>query len=226
MNDYARLMKPWHEQMEAEWAAMCAAQVDSSADIIQETELIDAHVSATVALRQELLGRIHAQSPKFFEQLIIDVMLEMGYGGQRHAFANGHRLGRCGDGGIDGVIEQDELGLDLIYLQAKRYKLNTRVPLSDVRDFAGSLDAHHATKGVFMATSKFTKAAHDFVSMVPRRIILVDGMKLAELMVRHNIGVRIQESYQFKRVDCDYFSPTAFKMRAAESSSAEAQPRR
>jgi restriction system protein len=224
MNDYAGLMKPWHEQMEAEWASMCAAQVDSSADESEEAELVDAHFTSTVALRQELLGRIHAQSAKFFEQLIIDVMLAMGYGGRRRDFA--HRLGRKGDGGIDGVIEQDELGLDLIYLQAKRYKLNTRVPLSDVRDFAGSLDAHHATKGVFVATGKFTKAAGEFVGMVPRRIVLIDGMKLAELMVRHNIGVRIQESYQFKRLDGDYFSPEAFKMRMAETSSADTQPRR
>ena len=179
---------------------------------------------ATLGLRQELLGRILTQSPEFFEHLIIDMMLAMGYGGRRRDLAR--RLGRKGDGGIGGVIEQDELGLDLIYLQAKRYKLNSSVSVGDVRDFAGSLDAHHAAKGVFVATSQFTKAAREFVSMVSRRVVLIDGRKLTDLMIRHNIGVKLQESSQFKRVDADYFSPASFMSRTAEITSASSQPRR
>ncbi len=225
MIDYAGLMKPWHEQFLAtRLAASCIAPPNNAFHEKEEAEVINAHLRATVALRQELLGRIHAQPPEFFEHLIIDLMLAMGYGGRRRDLAR--RLGRRGDGGIDGVIEQDELGLDLIYLQAKRYKLNTPVPVGDVRDFAGSLDAHHASKGVFMATSQFTKAGRDFVRMVSRRVILIDGLKLAELMMRHNIGVKVQESYQFKRLDGDYFSPASFKLRMEETSSASTHPRR
>lgn len=225
MNSYSGLMLPWHEQLEAVQVAIdCNVPDAAGMAETHETEVINAHSKATLILRQELLRRIHAQSSEFFEQLIIDVMLAMGYGGRRRDLA--HRLGRRGDGGIDGVIEQDELGLDLIYLQAKRYKLNSPVPVGDVRDFAGSLDAHHASKGVFLATSQFTKAARDFANMVSRRLILIDGLKLVELMVRHNIGVKVRESYQFKRLDGDYFSPASFKQRTAETNSASTQPRR
>lgn len=223
MSNYAGLMKPWYEQFLAARLAANYALAENAAPL-EEAEVINAHLRANHTLRQELLGRIYAQPPEFFEHLIIDVMLAMGYGDRRRDLVR--RLGRRGDGGIDGVIEQDELGLDLIYLQAKRYKLNTPVPVGDVRDFAGSLDAHRATKGVFMATSQFTKAGRDFVGMVSRRVILIDGMKLAELMMRHNIGVKVQESFQFKRLDGDYFSPATFKLRAAETSSAATQPRR
>ncbi len=159
--------------------------------------------SAQTNLASELLSQIHAREPVFFEDLVIDVMLAMGYGTRRRDLAR--RLGRSSDGGVDGLISVDELGLDLIYLQAKRLKLGNAVPVSEVRDFAGSLDAHRASKGIFVATSHFSPAAASFCQQVSRRVALVDGVKFAELMIRHNIGVSVQQSYQIKRVDPDYF---------------------
>jgi len=172
----------------------------------------------------ELLGFIHAQTPEFFEHLIIDLLLALGYGGRRRDLAK--RLGRSGDGGVDGVIAQDELGLDVIYFQAKRLRPGSLVPVSDVRDFAGSLDAHRASKGIFVATGHFSAAAQDFVGQLTRRLALIDGMELCHLMIRHNIGVKVKESYQIKRVDLDYFGAAASANRMRETAWASIQPRR
>lgn len=166
------------------------------------------HVSQLVrlahaALVDQLIGSIHVQRPEFFEQLVIDVLVGMGYGSRRAEMAQ--RLGRTGDGGIDGFVALDELGLDLIYVQAKRLKPGAPVPVADVRDFAGSLDARHAAKGVFMTTTHFSPAAVEFCSTLTRRVVLVDGARLAELMIRHNIGVKVKESFQLKVLDRDYF---------------------
>jgi restriction system protein len=220
--DYSDLMKPWYERLLAPQPPVPEVPVRHSA--AEELSVADAHQRATHSLRLELLGRILAQSPEFFEHLIIDVMLAMGYGARRRDLAR--RLGRRGDGGVDGVVEQDELGLDVIYLQAKRYRLGSPVPIADVRDFAGTLEAHHAGKGVFVATSQFTRAGREFVSLLSRRIVLIDGEKLTGLMIRHNIGVKVLETFQFKRLDGDYFSPASFKSRTAETISASSQPRR
>jgi restriction system protein len=159
---------------------------------------------AHAALTEELIGRIHVQRPEFFEQLVIDVLVAMGYGSRRADMAQ--RLGRTGDGGIDGFVALDELGLDLIYIQAKRLKPGAPVPISDVRDFVGSLDARHAGKGVFVTTTHFSPAAVEFCAAVTRRVVLVDGARLAELMIRYNIGVKIKESFQLKALDRDYFA--------------------
>ncbi len=159
--------------------------------------------NAQTALATELLAQIHAREPEFFEELVIDVFVAMGYGTRRRDLAR--RLGRSSDGGVDGLIWADELGLDLIYLQAKRLKPGNAVPISEVRDFAGSLDAHRASKGIFVATSHFSTQAASFCKQVSRRVVLVDGVQLAELMIRHNIGVSVHQSYQIKRVDADYF---------------------
>jgi restriction system protein len=134
------------------------------------------------------------------------------------------RLGRRGDGGVDGMLALDELGLDVIYVQAKRLRPGNAVPVSDVRDFVGSLEAHHATKGVFIATSHFTGSARSVVRQISRRVALVDGVGMADLMIRHNIGVRTAESYQLKKLDTDYFAAGA--RRISEISSASIQPRR
>src|SRR6266446_3743247 len=121
-----------------------------------ERETAKAHAKSQCNLASELLGRVHPNEPVFFEDLVINVLLAMGYGGRRRDLAK--RLGRGGDGGIDGLISMDELGLDLVYLQAKRLRPGTVVPVSEVRDFAGSLDAHHAGKGVFVSTGYFSPA--------------------------------------------------------------------
>ena len=131
------------------------------------------------------------------------------------------RLGRSGDGGVDGIIEMDELGLDMIYIQAKRLKPGTTVAVSAVRDFVGSLDAQHANKGIFVTTAQFSPAAHAVVRAVSKKIVLIDGRRLTELMVRHNIGTVPSSTFQFKTIDLNYFSRAPGK---APSNSASAHP--
>ncbi len=155
-------------------------------------------------LQQTLLGHIYSREPEFFEQLIVDLLVAMGYGNSRNEVAR--RLGGSRDGGVDGVVYQDELGLDFIYIQAKRYKPSSTVPIAEVRDFAGSLEAHKAPKGVFVSTCFLPASAAKFVEAVPRRIALVDGRQLASLMIRYNLGVKPDPIFQLKEVDQDYFA--------------------
>lgn len=136
---------------------------------------------------------------RFFEELIIDLLLAMGYGDRKRDIAS--HLGRSGDGGVDGAIRQDQLGLDVVYVQAKRFKPGLAVPVSAVRDFAGALDAHKANKGVFVTTSNFTPAADKFISAVTSKIVLIDGEALCDLLVRNNIGVRVTDTFEIKRMD-------------------------
>jgi restriction system protein len=143
----------------------------------------------------ELLGYIYVQSHQRFESLILDVMLAMGYGGRRRDLA--HRVGRSGDGGIDCVIEMDGLGLDVIYLQAKRLKPSSRIPVSAVRDFVGSLEARHASKGIFVTTAGFTASTLDYVSSIFKKVVLVNGAQITKLMIRHNLGILPHETLRF-----------------------------
>ena len=153
-------------------------------------------------LKEELLQKIMGSHPDFFEELVLELLIEMGYGRSR---ADAEVLGRSGDGGIDGIIKEDELGLHLIYIQAKRQKENVSVHL--VRDFAGALDCKGAQKGVFLTTSNFTQPAKNFVEEVrSRRIILIDGAQLVRRMIDHNLGVSAGNFYQLKEVDPDYFA--------------------
>lgn len=156
------------------------------------------------ALRKELLDRIIAAPPEFFERLIVTLLLAMGYGGSR-ADA-GQIVGRSGDGGIDGVIDQDALGLDRVYVQAKRYAVENAVSEPEIRAFSGSLGAAKANKGVFVTTSYFTQPAENFAERHPFRIVLIDGEQLAALMFRHNVGARIDETLYIKKVDEDFFT--------------------
>ena len=183
--------------------------------------VIKAHLQMMQMLCDELLGFIHVQSHSFFETMVIDVLLALGYGGRRRDFAR--RLGRSGDGGVDGIIDMDELGLDMIYMQAKRLKPGSSVPVSAVRDFVGSLEAQHAVKGIFVTTGQFTVAAHAVVRAVSKKIVLIDGRRLTELMVRHNIGIKASSTFQFKLIDLDYFQKPASTY---AMSSASTQPRK
>jgi len=153
------------------------------------------------ALVQELLETIQSSSPSAFEQLVVDLLLAMGYGGSE-ADA-GKVVGKSGDGGIDGIIKQDKLGLDVIYVQAKRWKDGVGSP--EIMKFSGSLTKRHANRGVFITTSTFTKDALDFVEAMPQKIVLMDGRQLAALMIEHNVGVSPTRSYTLKRLDQDYF---------------------
>lgn len=189
-------------------------RADPSADIVEppaappvaETpdELLRSIVmQIEAALKKELLERILAASPAFFEGLIVALLLAMGYGGSREEA--GRIVGRSGDGGIDGVIDQDALGLDRVYVQAKRYVVENAVSEPEIRAFSGSLGAAKANKGVFVTTSHFTQPAHAFAERHPFKIVLIDGERLAALMIRHNVGVRIDETLYLKKVDEDFF---------------------
>lgn len=165
--------------------------------------------ASDAVLQRELIGRIHAQTPEFFERLVIDVLLAMGYGSDRAEMAR--CLGRSGDGGIDGIIPLDELGFDSISIQAKRLKPGTAVPIADVRDFAGSLEARRASKGVFVTTTHFSAGAAEFCAQLVRRVVLIDGNRLAELMLRCGLGVRVQHRFEIRALDRAYFSQVAPK---------------
>jgi len=155
-------------------------------------------------LKSNVIKRIYDQSPAFFENLIIDLLLSMGYGDRRRDLVA--HLGRSGDGGIDGAIKQDQLGLDVVYVQAKRYRPGLAVPVSAVRDFAGALEAHKANKGLFVTTSHFTKSGREFITAVSSRIVLIDGDRLSSLLIRNNVGVRVHDTYEIKRIDEDFFN--------------------
>ena len=156
------------------------------------------------SLRDALLARILEASPAFFERMIIDLLLAMGYGGSR-ADA-GEQLGGTGDGGVDGVIREDQLGLDRVYLQAKRYQPGNTVGSEAVQAFIGALVGHSAQKGVLITTSTFSKAATNAAKQSGSlRLVLIDGEALTTLMVRFNVGVRVARTVEIKRVDLDYF---------------------
>lgn len=168
-----------------------------------EEQIDAAHASMQAALRDELLQRILSNSPAFFEQLIVDLLVAMGYGGSHKDAAA--QLGRSGDGGVDGIINEDRLGLDRIYLQAKRYVPGNAVGRPDVNGFVGSLVGLGATKGVFVTTSTFSQPARDYVKHLAQRVILIDGQELADLMIEHGVGVRGYRMVEFKRLDEDFF---------------------
>ncbi len=136
--------------------------------------------------------------------IIVDLLLAMGYGGSREGA--GQIVGKSGDGGIDGVVDQDALGLDRVYVQAKRYSVANAVSEPEIRAFSGSLGAAKANKGIFVTTSYFTQPAQTFAERHPFRIVLIDGDKLTELMVRHNVGVRTDETLYLQKIDEDFFS--------------------
>lgn len=154
-------------------------------------------------LADELLERVKGVSPAYFEKIVVDVMLSMGYGGSRQDA--GHTVGQSGDGGIDGIIDEDRLGLDKIYLQAKRWESSVGRPI--VQAFSGALDGQRATKGVLITTSTFSSEARDYVRQIAKKIVLIDGRQLSDLMIQHGVGVGLEASYTLKRVDSDYFDP-------------------
>ncbi len=154
------------------------------------------------SLGAELLSKILASPPDFFERLVVQLLIAMGYGGS--AIEAGKALGKSGDGGVDGVIDQDALGLDRIYVQAKRYT-ESRVSSGEIRDFFGSLDRFKATKGLFVTTSSFSPAAKETADMLSKRIVLIDGHLLSRLMIRFNIGCRVEEVVYIKKLDEDFF---------------------
>ncbi len=154
------------------------------------------------SLADDLLAEILGLSPRFFEQLVVDLMVAMGYGGSQQDAARTTRY--SSDGGIDGIIKEDRLGLDSIYLQAKRYTDKT-VGRPEIQSFAGALDLHKARKGVFITTSSFSREAQEYVGLIEKRIVLIDGARLASLMIEYGIGVTTRQTLTIKTLDSDYF---------------------
>lgn len=168
-------------------------------------EQIDAAQSVLhSALSSDLLQRILDNSPIFFEHLIVDLLVAMGYGGSHENAAL--KLGKSGDNGVDGVIDEDRLGLDRIYVQAKRYAPENTVGRPEVQGFVGSLVGFSASKGVFVTTSTFSSGARQYAEQIPQRIILIDGGRLTDLMIEYDVGVRVNRRVAIKRLDEDFFS--------------------
>ena len=178
-------------------------RADDAVDTPEEA-LDHAAAQLRQALEADLLDRVRAAPSTFLERVVVDLLIAMGYGGGNAA--RGRVTGQAGDGGIDGTIREDALGLDEVYLQAKKYAAGTTVGEGDLRNFAGAIDAANTTKGVFVTTAGFTRSATDYVAKSPKRIVLIDGEELARLMVVHEIGVRTRIRYAVNRIDEDYFA--------------------
>jgi restriction system protein len=166
-----------------------------------EEILQKAHQSIRNELGAELLNRVKSNSPRFFESLVVDLMIAMGYGGSR-ADA-GKAIGQIGDEGVDGIIKEDRLGLDIIYLQAKRWEGTVGRP--EIQRFVGALHGKRAKKGVFITTGRFSEDALDYVNTIDPKVILIDGRNLANLMIDFNLGTTTAANYELKRIDSDYF---------------------
>jgi restriction system protein len=154
-------------------------------------------------LAEQLLEKVKDNTWQFFEDLVVDLMVKMGYGGSRNRA--GENLKRTNDEGIDGIINEDKLGLDLIYLQAKRWTKEGGIGRPEIQKFVGALHGQRAKKGVFITTSYFAKTAYDYVKMIDPKAILIDGTTLANLMIENNVGTSTVDSYQIKKIDLDYF---------------------
>lgn len=153
-------------------------------------------------LAADLIQRLKSCSPSFFERLVVEVIVKMGYGGTRKDA--GKAIGTSGDGGIDGIIKEDKLGLDAIYIQAKRWENTVGRP--EIQKFVGALTGQRARKGLFITTADFSSDAEDYVSRIDTKVVLIDGETLAQLMIDHNVGVSTINTYEVKKVDSDYFS--------------------
>ncbi|MFD7603171.1 restriction endonuclease [Streptomyces mirabilis] len=178
-----------------------AAEAGTTEKVTPLESISTAVAESAAALHGELVRRIVAQPPEFLEHLVLKLLAAMGYGGQAGAVE--HR-GRSHDGGIDGIIRQDPLGIDRVYLQAKRYT-DAAVGRPNMQAFVGALHGVQADRGVFITTSRFSQEARDYVERIPNRIILIDGQRLAELMVLYDVGVQVEQTFTLKRIDEDFF---------------------
>jgi restriction system protein len=185
-----------------------STKVESGQDIVNQDmtpteQLEQAFHSIIDDLAADLLQKTLEQSPYFFEHLVVDLLVKMGYGG---SFANSAQVTQyVHDDGIDGIIYEDKLGLDKIYIQAKRYKLDNTIGKPQIQQFSGALDEQKATKGVFITTSSYSKEAKQYVEKLNKKIVLIDGQELARYMIEYNVGVSTKQVYEVKRIDSDYF---------------------
>jgi len=201
-----KFLEQWPEFIEFRDAARSSvdparALEMNPARVTPEEAIEQAHQSLREQLAQELLSRVLNCSPAFFEQLVVELLVKMGYGGSRRDA--GERVGQSGDGGIDGIIKEDRLGLDVIYLQAKRWQGTVGRP--EIQKFVGALQGQRARKGVFLTTSSYSAEAMEYASRIETKVVLIAGKELAELMIDFNVGVSPATTYVVKRVDSDYF---------------------
>lgn len=173
---------------------------DSS--ITPEEQIEVAYENLKENLTSEILFQLKDASPSFFEKVVVEVLVKMGYGGSRKDA--GEAIGKSGDEGIDGIIKEDRLGLDIIYIQAKKWENTVSRP--EIQKFAGALQGKRAKKGIFITTSDFSRSCEEYVSSIDSKIILIDGQHLAQLMIDFNVGVSTEAIYELKRVDADYFA--------------------
>ena len=166
-----------------------------------EERIEEAATELEESLASELLDRIVASPPEFFERLVVDLVLKMGYG----TAGRGQHVGRTADGGIDGIVTEDALGLSVILLQAKRYAPGNTVGVEKIKEFAGTLDERGATKGIFVTTSCYSSGASEYVKRSPKKIVLIDGERLSELMIQYCVGLRTTRTVEIRKVDLDYF---------------------
>ncbi len=172
-----------------------------SVDMTPEESIESAFSKLNAQLSTDLLDTIKSSTPSFFERLVVELLLAMGYGGSR--VEAGRAIGQSGDGGIDGIIDEDRLGLDAIYIQAKRWEGVVGRP--EIQKFVGALQGQRAHKGVFITTSDFTKEAQEYVKNISNKVVLINGFTLARLMIENNVGVSVAATYQVKKIDSDYF---------------------
>jgi restriction system protein len=203
LKKYPAFVAFWQQKRASSTPAMAVATINGpQVDEQTPDESIEsAYQDIRDALADDLLEQVGNSSPLFFERLVLDLLLAMGYGGALPDA--GTHLGRTGDGGIDGIINEDKLGLDIICVQAKRWKDCVGRPV--VQAFAGSMEAHRAKKGVMITTSGFSREARDYVDRIERKIVLIDGQQLAQLMIDHDVGVASSRTYIIKKIDSDYF---------------------
>lgn len=156
-------------------------------------------------MAKDLLQKVRKQSPERFERIVLDLLLKMGYGNLVPDDTAGKVTPQSHDGGIDGIIKEDKLGLDNIYIQAKRYADTNIVGRPQIQQFVGAIDGQKANKGVFITTSSFSREAQEFAQKASKKIVLIDGETLADYMIEYNLGVSIKQTFEIKRIDTDYF---------------------
>jgi restriction system protein len=203
-DEFQRFRALRHEKPPSEQSEIASRETGSYGERRETPEevLESAYQALRQGLASEVLDAIKKCSPEFFEQLVVDLLVRMGYGGSRKEA--GQAIGRSGDEGIDGIIKEDRLGLDIIYVQAKRWEGVVSRP--EIQKFAGALQGQRAKKGIFITTSSFTREASDYVAKIDTKVILIDGAGLAEFMIDNGVGVTTEANYEVKRLDSDYFS--------------------
>lgn len=202
-----RYLREFPEYLEFRATAREAAnesQADQDLDeLTPEEALEEAYQKIREDLSEEVLRAVLNSSPGFFEKLVVELLVQMGYGGSRRDAARA--VGGSGDEGIDGIIDEDRLGLDTIYVQAKKWKEDSTVGRPEIQKFVGALQGQRAKKGIFITTTRFTDDAKGYVSNIDTKVVLIDGKRLANLMIDHNVGVSERTVYEIKRLDSDYF---------------------